>query len=58
MTLNTTAEMTVTIPIIDDDIAEGDESFAVNLAFVAPTSFAVVNPSQAVVTIEDDDGTS
>jgi hypothetical protein len=45
---------TITIPILNDAIAEGDETFTVTLQSPA-TGFALGNPKVATVTILDDD---
>ena len=46
-------EMTFTVPVLDDTIYEGDETFNVSLA--NPTFASLGSPSSAVVTITDDD---
>ena len=50
----TTSSQTVTIPILDDNIVEGSETIIVTLTSADPA--AIVNPSSASVTIEDNDG--
>ena len=50
----TTSSQTVTIPILDDNIVEGSETIIVTLT--STDSAAILNPSSASVTIEDDDG--
>lgn len=57
--LEFTSEVTsVNIPItlLDDNIVEGDESFAANIENMANTEDVMLNPATAVVTITDDDG--
>ena len=55
LTFNTTnSSQTVTIPILDDNIVEGSETIVVTLTTADPA--AILNPSSASVTIEDDDG--
>ena len=55
MTFNAcTSSETVTIPILEDDIVEGFETIVVTLTSADPA--AIVNPSSASVTIEDNDG--
>ena len=49
-----TSSQTVTIPIHEDDIVEGSETIIVNLTSTDPA--AIIHPSSASVTIEDDDG--
>ena len=48
-----TAQMTFNVPIIPDNLAEGDET--VNLVANSPSNFANVNPDSAILVIEDDD---
>ena len=50
----TTSSQTVTIPIIEDDTVEDSETIIVTLTSTDPA--AIVNPSSASVTIEDNDG--
>ena len=50
----TTSSQTVTIPIFDDDFVEGFETIVVTLISTDPA--AILNPSSASVTIEDNDG--
>ena len=50
----TTSSQTVTIPILEDNIFEGSETIIVTLTSADPA--AIVNPSRASVTIEDNDG--
>ena len=50
----TTSPQTVTIPILEDQIVEGSETIIVTLTSADPA--AILNPSSASVTIEDDDG--
>ena len=50
----TTSSQTVTIPILEDNIVEDFETIIVTLASADPA--AIVNPSSASVTIEDNDG--
>ena len=55
MTFNTTtSSQTVIIPILDDNIVEDSETIIVTLT--STDSAAIVNPSSASVTIEDNDG--
>ena len=49
-----TSSQTVTIPILDDNIVEDSETIIVTLTSTDPA--AIVNPSRASVTIEDNDG--
>ena len=49
-----TSSQTVTIPILDDDIVEDSETIIVTLTSTDPA--AILNPSSATVTIEDNDG--
>jgi len=46
------------IPIISDDILEGNESFTITIDPLSLTSSSItaVDPDQATVTIVDDDG--
>ena len=44
----------MTIPILEDDIVEDSETIIVTLT--STDSAAIVNPSSASVTIEDNDG--
>ncbi len=55
---NSTTSVTVEIPITDDSIPEGIESFDVKLRPFSPfpTSAMIVSPRVAVVLIRDDDG--
>ena len=48
------SSQTVTIPILEDNIVEGSETIIVTLTSTNPA--AIINPSSANVTIEDDDG--
>ena len=48
------SSQTVIIPILDDNIVEDSETIIVTLTSADPA--AIVNPSSASVTIEDDDG--
>ena len=50
----TTSSQTVTIPILDDNIVEDFETITVTLT--SPDPAAIINPSSASVTIEDNDG--
>ena len=50
----TTSSQTVTIPILEDDTVEDFETIIVTLT--SPDPAAIVNPSSASVTIEDNDG--
>ena len=50
----TTSSQTVTIPILEDKMFEGSETIIVTLTSADPA--AIVNPSSASVTIEDNDG--
>ena len=50
----TTSSQTVAIPILEDDIFEGSETVIVTLTSADPA--AIVNPSSASITIEDNDG--
>ena len=50
----TTSSQTVTIPILEDKVFEGSETIIVTLTSADPA--AIVNPSSASVTIEDNDG--
>ena len=50
----TTSSQTVTIPILEDDIVEDFETIIVTITSADPA--AIVNPSSASVTIEDNDG--
>ena len=55
LTFNATkSSQTVTIPIHEDDIVEDSETITVTLTTADPA--AILNPSSASVTIEDDDG--
>ena len=49
-----TSSQTVTIPILEDSLFEGSETIIVTLT--SADSAAILNPSSASVTIEDDDG--
>ena len=49
-----TSSQRVTIPILEDDIVEGSETIIVTLTSTDPA--AILNPSSASVTIEDNDG--
>ena len=49
-----TSSQTVTIHIREDDIVEDSETITVTLTTADPA--AILNPSSASVTIEDDDG--
>ena len=44
----------MTIPILEDNIVEGSDTITVTLT--STDSAAIVNPSSASVTIEDNDG--
>jgi hypothetical protein len=45
---------TITVPVLDDDLAEGPETVIVTLTPNVPV-YTVKNPSQATLTIADDD---
>ena len=49
-----TSSQTVTIPILEDHLFEGSEIIIVTLTSTDPA--AILNPSSASVTIEDNDG--
>ena len=49
-----TSSLTVTIPILEDIVFEGSETIDVTLTSTDPA--AILNPSSASVTIEDNDG--
>ena len=49
-----TSSETVTIPILEDSLVEGSEIVIVTLTSADPA--AILNPSTASVTIEDNDG--
>ncbi|QDV17336.1 Calx-beta domain protein [Gimesia panareensis] len=46
---------TITIPLVNDELVEGDETFLVNLSNVQSYLNVVLGDSQAEVTIQDDD---
>ena len=48
-----TSSQAVTIPLVDDNTVEGSETIIVTLTSADPA--AVLNPSNASVTIEDND---
>ena len=48
-------EIPVQIPIIDDVIYENPEMFTANLMIVTSNVNTEINPSQATITITDDD---
>ena len=48
-----TSTQTVNIPILDNEIVAGSTVFSVSLTSVDPA--AILNPSSADITIEDDD---
>ena len=50
----TTSSQTVTIPILEDTLFEGLETIIMTLTSADPA--AILNPSSASVTIEDNDG--
>ena len=50
----TTSYETVTISILEDSLVEGSETVIVTLTSADPA--AILNPSTASVTIEDNDG--
>ena len=50
----TTSSQVVTIAILDDTIVESSETINVTLMSVDPA--AILNPTSAVITIEDNDG--
>ena len=50
----TTASQIVAVPILEDHVLEGSETIIVTLTSVDPA--AILNPSSAVITIEDNDG--
>ena len=50
----TTPSQLVTIAILDDTILESSETISVTLTSVDPA--AILNPANAVITIEDNDG--
>ena len=55
LTFNTTKlSQTVTIPILEDNIVEDFETIIMTLTSADPA--AILNPSSASVTIEDNDG--
>ena len=45
----------ITVPILDDSIAENSETFTIQLVDVNPTSITIQSPSIATVTITDND---
>ncbi|MGV0005703.1 MAG: Calx-beta domain-containing protein, partial [Candidatus Porifericomitaceae bacterium WSBS_2022_MAG_OTU9] len=49
---------TVTVPLLPDDIVEGNESFTVSLAFTSASIDVEFDRSTATVTINDDDRTN
>ena len=49
-------ELSVDIFISDDDFVESDEQFTINLALVATASNVLVDPDEATIRINDDDG--
>ena len=49
-----TSSQTVTIPILEDDTVEDFETIVVTLTTADPA--AILNPSSASITIEDNDG--
>ena len=49
-----TSCLTVTISIVDDNTVEGSETIIVTLTSTDPA--AIINPSSASITVEDNDG--
>ena len=48
---------TINIPVVDDNIFEGNENFTVLIDLLSlPSYITILNPSEAVVTILDNDG--
>ena len=47
--------MNLQIPILDDNAAESREFFSAGLILVDPIANVLVDPSQAVISIDDDD---
>ena len=57
-TLNSSiTEVTVDIPIVVDEIAEDDETFAVELSLISPSSRVSIAQATTQVTIIDDSST-
>ncbi len=50
-----TIRYTFTVPITDDDLVEGAESFKITLTASADASYRLVEPSTTTITIVDDD---
>ena len=52
---NTTTEFNVSVPIIDDDLTELEETFLANFRLVSAVGRVYIAPSQATVNIQSDD---
>ena len=49
--------VTISIPVVDDNIFEGNENVTVSIDLLSlPSYVTILNPSEAVVTILDNDG--
>ena len=53
---STISSIQVQIPIIDDSVGESPEDFVGNLTLITADVDVDINPSQAIIVIQDDDG--
>lgn len=56
LTFSSHHPLNVSVPIIDDDLDEGEETFTASLLLVTDNPRIIIDPSDIEIMIKDDDG--